>query len=167
METKIIEAKPVTYHVTKYVYPNVNGVTGDIAGFNEGFEGLNQTSFEHTGYRNSGYHHPGGELAAILPDARKTSYNPVLGTTTTYHNHSGANGTSAGVYGGKPYSSSGPYNSAAAPRFNGNHSNDYTSSGAIFPSFAPVQPQTADLFRAKSPLRQSAYYQNGVLNLNR
>lgn len=166
METKIIEPKPVTYHVTKYVYPNMNAATGDISGFNEGFEGLNQASYEHTGYRNSVYINPTGDLAAMLPDARKTSYNPVLGTTT-YHNLAGANGTSAGVYGGKPYSSSGPYVSAAAPRFNGNNSNDFTSSGVIFPSFAPAQPQPADLFRAKSPLRQSAYYQNGTLTIQR
>lgn len=188
METKLIEPKPVTYHVTKYVYPNVDN-NGDLNGLNGGYlnnGGLNNNSFHQAGYTNQ-YHNSGGDLAAIFPDARKMSYNPIFGTSQ-YHNgyglnntnaqhivrprSSGANGTSAGVYGNKPYSSSGPYASFEQPRFSSSLPRDFNSSGPIdygfgqtgnlFPSLVNQQTQSADIFK-----KPAAYYQNGVLNVNR
>ena len=94
METKLIEPKPVTYHVTKYVYPNVDN-NGDLNGLNGGYlnnGGLNNNSFHQAGFTNQ-YHNSGGDLAAIFPDAKKTSYNPIYGTTS-HHNGYGLHSTS-------------------------------------------------------------------------
>ena len=161
METRTIEPKAVTYHVTKFVYPNMNG------------EITNNQESQH-----------------LFPDARKGAFNQ-SGEMQNFRNANsygiyggqltrpGPNGSSAGP-GGKPYSSSGPYSSQQAPFMSslsppylstndlGQLNGNLNGTGIVFPSLAPNINQTTELFRPKtSPSKQSAFYQNGVLTINR
>lgn len=166
METQTIEPKAVTYHVTKYVYPNMSGeinpqdtLEGSQHLFPDARRGLGGT-----------YNQPQDAY-----NYRNTNSYGLYGGSLT---RPGPNGSSAGP-GPKPYSSAGPYTSLQAPFISTvgpNLSNTFIEptvfgNGTIFPSFTQGIPQVNDIFQNRnSPTKlpnKSAYYQNGVLTVQR
>ena len=99
-ETKIIEAKPVTYHVTKYEYPNLNESSNfNSSNFNRGHasDGCIITDpliqLGPGSYRDL---NSSRGLERLFPDAKKTQHDPIIGVSKydhSYHNPYGLYGT--------------------------------------------------------------------------
>ena len=89
IETKLIEAKPVTYHVTKYEYPNLNE-SSSLNGAGRGYSSdgniisdpLALLGPAHIRDLNSSR-----GLERLSPNAKKSSCGPTFGMSKYEHSH--------------------------------------------------------------------------------
>ena len=90
-ETKIIEAKPVTYHVTQYEYPNLNK-SGNFNSTNRGYatdrcSSIISDPLIQLGPGNYRDLNSSRGLERLFPDAKKTPHDPIIGMSKYDHSH--------------------------------------------------------------------------------
>lgn len=98
IEKKLIEAKPVTYHVTKYEYPNLNE-SSSFNGTGRGYSSDGHIISDPLALLGPVHNRDSNSsrgLERLFPDTKKSSYGPNFGMSKyehSYHNPYGLYGT--------------------------------------------------------------------------